>query len=457
MSGIWIQVLQFILGLSLLIVLHEWGHFFFARLFKTRVEKFYLFFDFLFPFSNILPFSLFKKKKGDTTYGIGWFPLGGYVKIAGMVDESMDKEQMAKPPEPWEFRSKKAWQRLLIMLGGIIVNVVVAFLIYSMVLFVWGEKKLPLSEMKHGLAVVDSLAYDLGFRNGDKVISADGRKLTYYDEVMPELLYAKSVVVERDGQQQTLQLPVNFVEQLIDNKGRQLFAVPFPGIVGEVLEGSGADKAGLQPGDKITSVGGTPTPHFFSLKGALSPHSGTTVELGVEREGKTFSLPVEVSDSATLGFAPAVPRNIEEGEKLGMYTLETRKYGFFESFPAGVNLAIDRLNFYVQQFKLILNPSTGAYKGLGGFVSITKIFPMEWDWQHFWTVTAFLSIILAFMNLLPIPGLDGGYVVFTLFEMITGRKVGDKVMEVATTIGLVLLLALMLYANGMDIFRIFQK
>lgn len=457
MSGIWVQILQFILGLSLLIMLHELGHFFFARLFKTRVEKLYLFFDFLFPFSNILPFSLLKKKKGDTTYGIGWFPLGGYIKIAGMVDESMDKEQLAKPPEPWEFRSKKPWQRLLIMLGGIIVNVLVAFLIYSMVLFVWGEKKLPLSEMKHGVTVVDSLAYDLGFRNGDKIVSADGRKLSYYDQVMPELLYARSIVVERDGREETLDLPVNFVEQLIDNKGRQLFSVPFPAIVGNVLEGTGAEQAGLQPGDKIVSVSGAATPVFRDLRAALATHSGQEVALGLERDGQLLSVPAQVSDSGSLGFAPALPKNIEDGEKLGMYNLEVRKYGFFEAFPAGVSLAIDRLNFYVQQFKLILNPSTGAYKGVGGFVSITKIFPMEWDWQHFWNVTAFLSIILAFMNLLPIPGLDGGYVMFTLFEMITGRKVGDKVMEVATTIGLVLLLALMLYANGMDIFRIFQK
>jgi regulator of sigma E protease len=456
MSGVWVQILQFIMALSLLIVLHEWGHFFFARLFKTRVEKFYLFFDFLFPFSNVLPFSLFKKKKGDTTYGIGWFPLGGYVKIAGMVDESMDKEQMALPPQPWEFRSKKAWQRLLIMLGGIIVNVLLAFLIYAMILFAWGQKRLPLSELKAGITVADSLAYKLGFQDGDRIISVNGKNLHYYDEVMPALLYGETVVVERAGQQQTLNLPVNFVEQLIDNKARQLFILPMPTIVGKVTKGSNAEKAGLKSEDRMLAVNGTATPFFGDFKKSLSALKGQPAQLTVLRDGKEIIVPVTVNDTGALGFMRGGPDKIEEFEKLGIYKLETRNYSFFESFPAGVGMAMDKLNFYVQQFKLILNPKTGAYKGVGGFDSMRKIYAPEWDWQHFWTVTAFLSIVLAFMNLLPIPGLDGGYVVFTLIEMITGRKVNEKVMEVATTIGLVLLLALMVYANGMDIFRIFK-
>lgn len=454
MSGVWIQVSQFIAALSLLIILHEAGHFFFAKLFKTRVEKFYLFFDFLFPFSNVLPFSLFKKTKGETTYGIGWFPLGGYVKISGMVDESMDKEQMDKPPEPWEFRSKPAWQRLLIMLGGIIVNVLLAFIIYAFVLFTWGQKKLPLSEVP-GISIVDSLAYNLGFEDGDQIVSVNGKKLTYYDEVMPEMIYAKTVIVNRKGENKTLVLPENFIEQLIDNKGRQLFFLPLPSIIDETQKGSEAEKIGLKHKDQLIAINDIPTPQHKDVREALKENKSKDIQLTVLRGDAKINLTAHVSDSGTIGYAAMV--SLDDLEKMGIYQFETEEFGFFESFPAGVRLGIDKLNFYVQQFKLILNPKTGAYKGLGGFDSIRKIYPQEWDWQHFWSVTAFLSLILAFMNLLPIPGLDGGYVVFTLFEMITGRKVSDKVMEVATTVGLVLLLILMLYANGMDVVRIFQK
>lgn len=459
MSGVWIQVTQFILALSLLIVLHEGGHFFFARLFKTRVEKFYLFFDFLFPFSNILPFSLLKKKIGDTVWGIGWFPLGGYVKIAGMVDESMDKEQLARPPEPWEFRAKKPWQRLLIMLGGIIVNVVLAFLIYAMVLFVWGQKRIPLTELKQGVEITDSLAFKLGFQNGDKIVSVNGKTLRYYDEIMPSLFQLNTeVVVLRNGQERTIKFPENFAGQLIDNKGRtQLFTIPIPTIIDSVSRGGQAEKSGFRKGDRLMGINGEAIPYFTVMRRVLEQHKNQQVTVSVLRDGQTLSLPVLVTDSGSLGFVRVVPEKFEDGEKLGFYKIETRHYGFFEAFPAGVGMAVEKLNFYVQQFKLILHPKTGAYKGLGGFDSMRKIYAPEWDWEHFWAVTAFLSIVLAFMNLLPIPGLDGGYVVFTLIEMITGRKVNEKVVEVATTIGLVLLLALMLYANGMDVFRVFKK
>lgn len=454
MSGVWIQVSQFIAALSLLIILHELGHFFFAKLFKTRVEKFYLFFDFLFPFSNILPFSLYKKTKGETTYGVGWFPLGGYVKIAGMVDESMDKEQMKKTPEPWEFRTKPAYQRLLIMLGGIIVNVILAFIIYAMILFTWGQKKLPLAEVP-GISIVDSLAYNLGFQDGDKIIAVNGKELKYYDDVMPVLIYAKTVVVERKGQKETLVMPENFIEQLIDNKGRQLFFLPLPSIVDEVQKGSEAEKIGLQHLDQIVAINNIPTTEHKFVKAQLEKNKSENVTLSVLRDGQQIEIPAHVSDTGTLGFMALT--SLSELEKMGIYQFETQKFGFFESFPAGVKMGIDKLDFYVQQFKLIFNPKTGAYKGLGGFDSIRKIYPQTWDWNHFWSVTAFLSLILAFMNLLPIPGLDGGYVMFILFEMISGKKVSDKVMEVATTVGLVLLLILMLYANGMDVVRIFQK
>ncbi|MFA6057673.1 MAG: RIP metalloprotease RseP [Taibaiella sp.] len=455
MSGVWVQVLQFVLALSLLIVLHEGGHFFFARLFKTRVEKFYLFFDFLFPFSNILPFSLFKKKIGATTWGIGWFPLGGYVKIAGMVDESMDKEQMAKPPEPWEFRSKKAWQRLLIMLGGIIVNVLLAFLIYSMILFVWGEKRMPVAQMKGGIEVRDSLGYRIGLMDGDKILAVNDRKVNYYDEIIDELIYAKTITVDRNGKEEVITLPTDYISQIID-KRKAFFGVAYYPTILQVTKGSAAEKAGLKKADYIIALDSTPVKNATDFNTQRLALKGKTINVSYVRDKQVKHVMVPLSDSGTLGVA--IGRlSFVDMEELGMVKLDTRHFGFFESFPAGVNMGVEQLNKYVRQFKLILNFKTGAYKGLGGFASMANVFPQYWNWEVFWSITAFLSIVLAFMNLLPIPGLDGGYVVFTLIEMITGRKVNEKVMEVATTIGLVLLLGLMLYANGMDIFRIFKK
>jgi len=454
-----IQVLQFLLALSLLIVLHEGGHFFFARLFKTRVEKFYLFFDFLFPFSNILPFSLFKKKIGDTTWGLGWFPLGGYVKIAGMVDESMDKEQLARPPEPWEFRSKKPYQRLLIMLGGIIVNVLLAFVIYSMISFVWGQKRLPMSEVnnKGGIMVSDSLGLKLGFKDGDKILSINNMPVVYFDEIRKNIFYARSVQIERNGTRQTITLPEDLPGQIVDKKSTGLFTFSMPPVVGEVTKGTNAEKAGLQPEDRITAINGVKFTSFTQMRPYIDTLKGRTIMLSVIRKGKEITLPATVSSKGDIGIAFMLPDKIEDLERMGIYNLETKKYTFLQSFPAGYNLAKESLASYVKQFKLLGNIKSGAYKGLGGFVSIAKVYANEWDWHHFWTVTAFLSIVLAFMNLLPIPGLDGGYVVFTLIEMITGRKVNEKILEVATTIGLVLLLILMVGANANDIIRNFFK
>jgi len=448
MPGALVTLIQFLMALSLLIVLHEGGHFFFARLFKTRVEKFYLFFDFLFPFSNIMPFSLFKKKVGETQYGIGWFPLGGYVKIAGMVDESMDKEQLAKPPEPWEFRSKKAWQRLLIMLGGIIVNVLLAFLIYAMILFVWGEQRLPLADMKNGIMVTDSLAYQMGFQDGDKIVSVDGKTYQYFDEVRPELLYAKTVQVERNGATQTITMPENWVGKL---KEKGLILPAIPALIGEVSKGSGADKAGLKSKDMLTAINGVPQGSLNQFKAALKPFSKQDVQVTYVRDGKENIATVHVSDTGTIGFLAS--NDMDVLKKAGYFHPVTFKYGFFESFPAGAKLGVETIKGYWRQLGLIVNFKNGAYKQTGGFISIAKIYGTEWDWLHFWSVTAFISIALAIMNLLPIPGLDGGYVLFTLIEMITGRKVNEKVLEVATTIGLVLLLGLMLLANGNDIFK----
>ncbi len=456
MSGIWIQVVQFLLAFSILVILHELGHYIFARLFKTKVEKFYLFFDFLFPFSNVLNFSLWKKKKGDTVFGIGWFPLGGYVQIAGMVDENMDKDALSKPAEPWEFRSKKTWQRLLIMLGGIIVNVILAIFIYAMILFTWGQEKLAMSELNYGVQVVDSLAYELGFQDGDKILTINGEEVVYFNDLMPMMIYAKEVEVERNGQIEKLHFPINFIEQLIDSKGAQLFSLPVPTVVGQVNEDSPASKTDLQAGDYIVNVEGVENPFTKDMQDIVKSKAGESVTLEVLRDGERLAIESGVSEEGTIGVLFQMPDK-ELLESLNLYEFETLKFGFFESFPAGVKMSISRVKSYAQQFTLIFNPKTGAYKGVGGFISIGNIFPDVWDWQSFWSITAFLSLILAFMNLLPIPGLDGGHVIFILVEMIIGRPVNQKVMEVATTIGLLLLLALMLYANGMDFMRIFKN
>lgn len=452
-----ISIAQFLCALSLLVLLHEFGHYFFAKLFKTRVEKFYLFFDFLFPLSNVLPFSLWKKKIGETVYGIGWFPLGGYVKIAGMVDESMDTDQMKQPPQPWEFRSKKAWQRLLIMLGGIIVNVLLAFVIYAMVLFTWGEKQLPLSELRNGVMVVDSFAMELGFKDGDIIKKADGKDIVYFSSLMPEVLMAHEITINRNGKDTIITLPVNLIGQLSELKDPYpFFAIPFPAIIGSVEKNSGAERAHLQPNDEIVAINDTVLKHFPDFRSKLQHYTNQEVTLRIKRNGQEMTVQAGVSGSGTLGFIAAVPRKITDYESLG-YNYTIKQYGFFESFPAGVALTWERLSGYAGQFKKIINPQTGAYKAMGGFASMSKMFGPTWDWEQFWHMTAFISIILAFMNLLPIPGLDGGYVLFILYEMITGRKPKDSVLEKVTGIGLFFLLFLMLYANGMDIFRWLRK
>lgn len=455
MSGIWIQIVQFLLAFSILVILHEWGHYIFARIFKTKVEKFYLFFDFLFPFSNILNFSLWKKKKGDTEFGVGWFPLGGYVKIAGMVDESMDTEALQKDPEPWEFRAKKPWQRLLIMLGGIIMNVLLAIFIYSMILFKWGEEKLPMSQLQNGVLIADSLGYNLGFKDGDQILEINGEPVIYYNDLMPMMIHAKTVTIQREDQIQEINLPINFVEKLIDMDGRLLFALPLPPVVGMINEGSPAAESDLKVGDLIVKIDDFDQPFTRDMQEIVQSKANQSVSLQVVRNNETLTLTSKVSEEGTIGILFQMPDQ-DLLKKLNLYEFENIKFGFFESFPAGAKMSYERVKAYAQQFKLIFNPQTGAYKGLGGFISIGKVFPDTWDWQSFLSITAFLSIVLAFMNFLPIPGLDGGHVIFTLIEMIIGRPVNEKVMEVATTIGLIFLLGLMLWANGMDFFRIFK-
>lgn len=444
-SEVGLQVGQLILSLSILVILHEFGHFLPAKWFKCRVEKFYLFFD---PW-----FSLFKKKIGDTVYGIGWLPLGGYVKIAGMVDESMDKEQMKQPPQPWEFRSKPAWQRLIIMVGGVTVNVLLAFFIYAMILFTWGETKLPMKNLKDGVTCTDSLAIQLGIKDGDKILAVNGKPVQYFDDLNGQLLLGENITLERDGNQQTIVIPENFIGKLVE-KGRRSYLVSYriPAVVGEVVNSSQAKSAGLKLKDQILSVNGQEVKYVDQVRNLIQSRKNDSITLRVKRDNADLVLHAKVSPEGTLGFY-FYPMDMDDLQKFGAYEFETKKFGFFSSFPAGVRKAGDKLTSYIQQFKKILNPKTEAYKGLSGFKGMASIFPKAvWDWEVFWNITAFFSIILAFMNLLPIPALDGGHVLFTLIEIITGRKPSDKFLEYAQIVGMVLLLGLMVYANANDWF-----
>lgn len=442
-NAVGLQAGQLILSLSILVILHELGHFIPAKIFGCRVEKFYLFFD---PW-----FSIAKKKIGDTIYGIGWLPLGGYVKISGMVDESMDKEQLKQPAQPWEFRSKPAWQRLIIMIGGVTVNILLAFFIYAMILFTWGETKLPNESLKQGLWVVDTVVYEVGLKTGDKIVAVNNEPVKYFEDLNAAMLLGETMTIERDGQQQELEIPVNFIEKIVEKGKRSVLLMPrVPCIVGEVPAGTPAAKNGLKAKDKIVGIDSTSITFFDQVKPTILNKAGDTIALHVMRDGSPIVINTVVGADTSIGFFPAVP-SMDEMQAEGLYQFETKKYSLLASFPAGVNKAMDKLGFYIAQFKKILNPSTGAYKGLGGFKSMGSIFPKyEWDWEAFWNITAFFSIVLAFMNLLPIPALDGGHVLFTIIEMITGKKPNEKFLEYAQIVGMVILFGLMIFANAND-------
>lgn len=447
-SSVGLKAAQLILSLSILVILHEFGHFITAKWFKCRVEKFYLFFD---PW-----FSIFKKKVGDTEYGVGWLPLGGYVKIAGMVDESMDKEQLKQPAQPWEFRSKPAWQRLIIMIGGVTVNVLLAFFIYAMILMVWGEKNIKTDSLKYGIAFNDPLFKDLGFKNGDKIIAVDGKELQDYTDVLKKLLVVdKSVTIIRDGNKMELGMPVDLIGKLVEKRKKSegpMISPRVPVIVLEIEDSAIAYKNGLRKGDQIIAIDSTKTFFRDEFESIMSKKKkGDPIYVTIERGDSTLSVSTVSPEDGLIGFSS--PNQPEQYDSLGIYKYTVKKYGFFAAFPAGVKRAGDELGFYIDQFKKILSPQTGAYKGVGGFKAMGSVFSGNgWDWEHFWTITAFFSIVLAFMNLLPIPALDGGHVVFTLIEMITGRKPSEKFLEYAQIVGMILLLALMLYANGNDWF-----
>ena len=396
-----IKASQLLMSLSILVVLHELGHFIPAKIFKTKVEKFYLFFD---PW-----FSVVKKRIGDTEYGIGWLPLGGYVKISGMIDESMDKDQMKKPAEPWEFRAKPTWQRLIIMLGGVSVNLLLGIFIYSMTLYFYGDKYLSNSSVYDGV-ICSEFAKEIGFENGDKIISVDGQEIERFFDINQNMVLrdkAFIVTVERDYDRVEVLIGENFIKHWKNSGKKLLFSPAQTGKISDFNKNSNAEKAGLLKGDVLFAVDGLKTTYFYDFKKEIQKHKNKTVKIDVLRDGKVFSYPVDVSNDGLIGVAVGMS-NLN-------FSIET--FGFFSSFPAGYNLAMTKLGGYISQFALVFNSDNELASELGGFGAIGSMFPSVWDWHSFWNLTAFLSLMLAFMNLLPIPALDGGHVLFLIYEI----------------------------------------
>lgn len=487
-----IKVLQFILSLSILIFVHELGHFLAAKAFKTRVEKFYLFFDWGFSllrckkvngkwqfkfFSKNVPEKYTvteyrdaagkKQKKyepidlntlpeddwrrsDETEYGIGWVPLGGYNKIAGMVDESMDKSQMQQPPQPWEYRSKPAWQRFIITVAGVFMNVVLAIAIYIGLLANEGEQYLPTAEVnKYGISV-DSLGYELGLRDGDKILSIDGEYVENFQQIPMQIILdkAKTIEVERNGKDTVINLPEDAVTKLLSSQDASFISFRVPFVVADVVINSAAEEGGLEVGDIIIGINEVETPYYQDFVKNIKKYKNQDVTIKVVRDFDTLALAMHLPEEGVIG-AYLAPIST-------CFDFETKEYSFLQAIPAGFSKTFTELNDYWKQVKLIFNPKTKAYESVGGFISIGKIFPDQWIWSLFWRMTAFLSIALAVMNILPIPALDGGHILFILVEIITRRKPSDKFMEVAETIGLIIVLGLVILANGNDIIRLFR-
>jgi len=437
--GIFNQIVQLILSLSILVFLHELGHYLFARIFNTRVEKFYLFFN---PW-----FSLFKFKKGDTEYGIGWLPLGGYVKISGMIDESIDTDQMSGPPKPWEYRSKPAWQRFLIISGGVLVNFLLAIVIYTAVLYTWGEEYLPTKNVTHGI-YCDPLAEEIGFRNGDKILSVDGKEVESFSQIPLAIIIdgAKVVTVEREGEIVDVSIDPAFIPQLL--KTQMLFQPRTPLIIEYVEEGSAAENSDIRVGDKLLAINGEKATFFDEFRDAVMSNPNETLLITMDREGVPVELTVPVPETGIVGIAPISPYRYYELQKI--------EYSLLGAVPAGIKSGVDTFSSYLKQLKLVFSPKTKAYESVGGFITIGSIFPKTWNWHFFWNLTAFISIVLAIMNMLPIPALDGGHMLFLVYEMVSGRKPSDKFMEYAQIMGMVFILALFVFANANDVIKLFR-
>jgi regulator of sigma E protease len=441
---IFIKIVQLLLSLSILVIFHELGHFATAKWFKTRVDKFYIFFN---PW-----FSIFKFKYGETEYGLGWLPLGGYNKIAGMIDESMDLEQMKQPPQPWEFRSKPAWQRLIIMLGGVTVNILLAIVIYIFLLFIWGEQYLPTSAVKYGISV-DSLGYQMGLRDGDRIIAVDHKNVEAFLDIPKNIILneARTVDVIRDGQPFEVTIPREFIGKLIKMKPGEfisLNSVRFPFVVESVPSGTPANKAGIKVNDRIIGLNDSLLPYFDQFRHAVQQYKDKQVNVMLVRNKDTLRIPVQVTHMGLIGVNTRGPDKFLE--------FKEKSYSFLTAIPAGFVMAFERAGNYVKSIKVIFSQKN-AYESVGGFITIGNIFPSTWDWYAFWSLTAFLSIMLAILNLLPIPALDGGFVMFIIYEMIFRRKPSDKFMEYAQIVGMIIILGLVVFSNGNDIVNLFKK
>lgn len=437
-----IKASQLILSLAILVIFHELGHFIAARIFKVRVESFYLFFN---PW-----FSLFKYKYGETTYGIGWLPLGGYVKIAGMIDESMDREQMKKPPQPWEFRSKPAWQRLIIMVGGVTVNIILAFAIYIAILTVWGERYLPAEEVKYGI-VASPLAEDMGLQTGDRIVALDGEPAGDFYKIPVNIILdnVQTVSVIRNEELVQVDIPDGFITRMLQQREPGFISERYPFEIYAFAANSPGEEAGMQKGDRIISINDEPLPYFDEFRAAIQEYKNQTVNIGVVRDADTLSLAVDVPEAGLIGVVP-----VQQLDQI--FNLKTREYNIIEAIPAGISKGYYGIGSYLKQLRLLFSPKTKAYESVGGFITIGSIFPSVWNWQAFWELTAFLSIMLAVLNILPIPALDGGHVIFLFYELISGRKPNDKVLEYAQVVGMILLLALVIFANANDVRNLFR-
>ena len=441
-----IKVIQFFLSLSLIIVLHELGHFIPAKLFKVRIEKFYLFFD--------IKYSLFKKKIGDTVYGIGWLPLGGYVKMTGIMDESMDKEQMENPPQPWEYRSKPVWQRLIIILGGVTVNFILSLIIFIGMAYNYGSVEIPLNSIQGGVLITNPIFTEIGFKTGDKIIEADGKQIMTYPDLRKSIIGTETYTVDRDGEIIEINMPFDFLGQLSISNDNSTFELRAPYIIQSVSDTSLNKNYDLQQGDIIVSINDQEIKYFDQSIPILDANRNQTVDVEISRNNVTYNKMLNVDADGKLGLYTGASRI--DMANLGYLELVNKSYSFAESIIKGSQNFISFFDSYLDQIAAIFNPSTGAYKGLGGFIAIGNIFPGTWDWQNFWGVTAFLSIMLGVINVLPIPLLDGGHAVFLIYEMITGRKPSDKFIETVSIAGLAILLLLVIYANGNDIYKLFN-
>ena len=441
-----IKVIQFFLSLSLIIVLHELGHFIPAKLFKVRIEKFYLFFD--------IKYSLFKKKIGDTVYGIGWLPLGGYVKMSGIMDESMDKEQMEKPPQPWEYRSKPVWQRLIIILGGVTVNFILSLIIFIGMAYNYGSVEIPLNSIQGGVLITNPIFTEIGFKTGDKIIEADGKQIMTYPDLRKSIIGTETYTVDRDGELIEINMPFDFLGQLSISNDNSTFELRAPYIIQSVSDTSLNKNYDLQQGDIIVSINDQEIKYFDQSIPILDANRNQTVDVEISRNNVTYNKMLNVDADGKLGLYTGASRI--DMANLGYLELVNKSYSFAESIIKGSQNFISFFDSYLDQIAAIFNPSTGAYKGLGGFIAIGNIFPGTWDWQNFWGVTALLSIMLGVLNVLPIPLLDGGHAVFLIYEMITGRKPSDKFIETVSIAGLAILLLLVIYANGNDIYKLFN-